>query len=150
MVHCVRKSICDLPLAQQVYLLSWNKETLYFVKTCSLWFVTVTYKEKMFVTNNYSTLDHSLFWWVFYFYITKIFVHLSVIAAVCYFSVNKLIGWDPENIYLFKVSYRTLEEGVNNMTKVNNKKSRKSFWCLYCKFLTLFHTFFSVSIVDFE
>ena len=43
----------------------------------------------------------------------KIFVHLSVIATVCYFSVYKLIGWDPANVYLFKVNSRTLEEGVN-------------------------------------
>ena len=47
-----------------------------------------------------------------YLYFTKIFVHLSVIAAVCYFSVYKLIGWDPANIYVFKVNSRTLEKGV--------------------------------------
>ena len=38
---------------------------------------------------------------------TKIFVHLSIIAAVCYFSVYKLIGWDAANIYLFKFNGRT-------------------------------------------
>ena len=43
----------------------------------------------------------------------KIFVHLSVIAAVCYFSVYKLIGWGAANVYLFKVNNRTLEKGVN-------------------------------------
>ena len=37
-------------------------------------------------------------------YFTKIFVYLLVIAAVCYFSVYKLIGWEPANIYLFKVN----------------------------------------------
>ena len=37
-------------------------------------------------------------------YLTKIFIHLSVISAVCYFSICKLIGWDPVNIYWFKVS----------------------------------------------
>ena len=37
-------------------------------------------------------------------YFTKIFVDLLVIAAVCYFSVYKFIGWDPANIYLFKVN----------------------------------------------
>ena len=44
---------------------------------------TVTYKEKMLL--EITTLDHSLL------YFTKIFVHESVIAAVCYFSVYKLI-----------------------------------------------------------
>ena len=39
-------------------------------------------------------------------YFTKIFVHLPVTAAVCYFSVYKLTGWDPVNIYLFKVNSR--------------------------------------------
>ena len=72
----------------------------------------INYKEKMFFRNNYSTLDHSLFLWVFTYYFTKIFVHLSVIAAVCYFSVHKLIGWDPANIYLFKVNSRILEKRV--------------------------------------
>ena len=37
-------------------------------------------------------------------YFTKIFVHLSVTEAVCYFSVYKLIEWDPANIYLFKAN----------------------------------------------
>ena len=35
------------------------------------------------------------------YYVTKIFVHLSVIAAVCYSSVPELMGWDPANISLF-------------------------------------------------
>ena len=39
-------------------------------------------------------------------YFTKIFVYLLVIAAVCYFRVYKLIGWDPALIYLFKVNSR--------------------------------------------
>ena len=37
-------------------------------------------------------------------YFAKTFVYLFAVAAVCYFSVNKLIGWDPANIYLFKVN----------------------------------------------
>ena len=45
--------------------------------------LTVTYKEKILL--EITTLDHSLL------YFTKIFVHESVIAAVCYFSVYKLI-----------------------------------------------------------
>ena len=43
---------------------------------------------------------------------TKISVHLSVVAAVCYLSVYELIGWDLANIYLFKVNVETLEKGV--------------------------------------
>ena len=35
---------------------------------------------------------------------TKIFVHLLIIAAVSNFNVYKLIGWDPENVYLFKTN----------------------------------------------
>ena len=42
-----------------------------------------------------------------------IFVHLSVIAVVCYFSVYKLIIRDLANIYLFKVNSRTLEKELN-------------------------------------
>ena len=94
-------------------LLLWNKETLFSERTCSLQLITITYKEKLFLRNNCSTLGHSLFLWVFTYYFTKIFVHLSAIAAVCYFSVYKLIGWDPANVYLFKVNRRTLEKGVN-------------------------------------
>ena len=75
-----------------------------FLKYCALKKICpeVTYKEKMFLRNNYSTLDHSLFLWIFTYYFTKIFVHLSIIAAVCYFSVYKLIGSDAANIHLFK------------------------------------------------
>ena len=39
-------------------------------------------------------------------YLARIFVHLSVISALYYFSVCKLIGWDPASIYLFKGSGR--------------------------------------------
>ena len=76
-------------------------------------FPEITYKEKMFFKNNYSTLDYSLFLWIFTHYFTKIFVHLSIIAAACYFNVYKLIGWDAANIYLFKFNGRILEKIVN-------------------------------------
>ena len=86
-----------------------------FVKYCALekLFPAIKYKKKMFFRSNYSSLNHSLFLRVFTYYFTKVFVHLYVSAAVCYFSVYKLIGWDPANIYLFKVNSRTLEKGVN-------------------------------------
>ena len=73
----------------------------------------ISYKEKMFLKNNYSTLDHSLLSWVFTYYFTKIFVHLSIIAALSYFSVYNLISWIAANIYLFKFNSRTLEKIVN-------------------------------------
>ena len=39
-------------------------------------------------------------------YFSKIFVHLSIIAARCYFSIYQLTGWDPANIKLFKIDSR--------------------------------------------
>ena len=67
-------------------------------------------KKKLFPLIKYSNLQgknfflrtNTLFWNTAYFlncYFFKIFVHLSVIAVLCYFSVYKLIGWDPANIY---------------------------------------------------
>ena len=43
-------------------------------------------------------------------YFAKIFVDLLAIAAVCYFNVYELIGWDPANIYLFKVNSRDTDK----------------------------------------
>ena len=43
-------------------------------------------------------------------YLTRIFVHLSVITALCYCSIYKLIGWDPENVYLLTVNSRNTRE----------------------------------------
>ena len=42
--------------------------------------------EKMFLRNNYSTLDH-IFSGKSTYNFTKIFVNLSIITAVCYFNV---------------------------------------------------------------
>ena len=33
-------------------------------------------------------------------------------TLACHFSVYKLIGWEPVNLYLFKVPAETLEKGV--------------------------------------
>ena len=62
---------------------------------------TVTCKKKKFFLET-TTLDHS----PFLCYISKIFVHLSVIAAPYYFRAYKLIVWAPTNIYLFKFNNR--------------------------------------------
>ena len=76
--------------------------------------ITYTYKEKVFLRNNYSTL----LWITVFSYeslliISLRFLYISIIAAVCYFSVYKLIGWDAANIYLFKFNGRTVEKIVN-------------------------------------
>ena len=73
-------------------------------------------------------------------YFTRIFVHLPVIVAVCYFSVHKLIGWDPANIYLFKFNSRNTRKRYQICSKltINTIESRSDVLLL------------SGSIVDFE
>ena len=58
-------------------------------------------------------------------YFTKIIVHSSVIAVVCYFSVFKLIGWAPARIYLFKVNSRKTRkrDEIYPKLKINAKES---------------------------
>ena len=82
-------------------------------------------------------------------YFTIIFVHLSLIAAVCYFSIYKLIGWDPENIYLLKVSKRNTRKRREICSKlaINTLEKGSGVFVLT---LNVFHTFFSVSIFDFK
>ena len=62
---------------------------------------------------------------------TKILAHLLIIAAVCNFSVYKLIGWDPENIYLFKVNNRNTRKRCEICSNLEID-GRTSFWCLHC------------------
>ena len=83
-------------LKNSVSIEEWLAATT-FVKNCTLkkLFPAIIYKEKMLFRNNYSSLDHSLFLWVFTYYFTKFFVHLWVSGAVCYFWVYKLIGVGP-------------------------------------------------------
>ena len=107
--------VASAPLRNSVSIEDWLAAVT-FMKYCVLkkLFPAINYKEKMFFGNNYSTLGHIVLMSPYYF--AKIFVHLSVLAAaVCYFSVYKLIGWDPANIYLFKVNNKTLEKGVNDV-----------------------------------
>ena len=73
-----------------------------------------------------STLAHSLLLWVFSYYFTNIFVRVSVIAAVCYFSVYKLTGWDSKSS-----AEHTKKKKYWNMFKVSNIKSIKSSSRLY-------------------
>ena len=58
----------------------------------------------------------------------KIFVYLLVIAAVCYFSVYKLKGWDSANIYLFRVNSKNTKTWSDVCPKlpINTVESRSS------------------------
>ena len=87
-----------------------------------------------------STLDYSLLF-------TKIFVHLPIIAAACYFSVYKLIKWDPVNLYLFKIVSRNTRKrcGICPKLTINTVESRSGILLIT---LNIFHNFFSDSIVD--
>ena len=67
-------------------------------------------------------------------YFNKIFVHLLVIVVVCYFSLHKLIRWDPENIYLFSRNTRKRYEISPKLT-INTIESRShvlTVKCFYC------------------
>ena len=71
------------------------------------------------------------------YYFIKIFVHLPVIAAVCYFSVYKVIGWNTTNIYLFKVNSRNTRRTYEKYPKLTIKtiESNSGFFtvqCFYC------------------
>ena len=70
-------------------------------------------------------------------YFTEIFVHLPAIVAVSYFSVHKLIGWVPANIYLFKFNCRNTGKRYEICPKLatNTIESRSNVFtvkCFYC------------------
>ena len=69
-----------------------------------------------------TTLDSSLFLISCYF--NKIFVHLSVIAEVCHFSVYKLIRWDPVNMQWFQMSSRNTRKGYEMCLKLTIYKQK--------------------------
>ena len=106
---------------------------------------TITYTEKMF--SGTTTLNHSPFFWTAIS--LRIFVHLSVITALYYFSVYKLIGWGPGNIYLFKIISRNNRKRCRICSKltINTVENHSGVFIVNFKHVTLF---FSVSIVDFE
>ena len=114
---------------QQV--LSWNEETLYSENNCSLRLNAVSYKEKMFFQEQLLYSRSQIFLISCYF--TKIFVHLSVLAAGCYLSVHKLIRCDPANIYLFKVNSRNTRKRCEMCSKltVNTIERRSSVFIIY-------------------
>ena len=105
-------------------------------KNCSLRLHAVTYKEKHFFRNNYFGSHPFLM----SCYFTKIFVYRPVIAAVCYFSAYKLIGWGPANVYLFKVNSRNSRKRYEICPKFTINTIESYFGVLLL----------SVSIIDFE
>ena len=111
------------------WILLWNKEKLYPEKNCSLRLNAVTFKE-IFFKNNYFEWQPFLMSYHF----TKIFVHLPVIAAACYFSVDKLIGWDPVNIYLFKFNSKNSRKRYEICLKltINTIESRSDVFTVQC------------------
>ena len=92
----------------------------------------------MFFRNNYSTMDQSLFLW------DAISLSLLVTAAVCCFSVDKFIGWDPENIYLFKFNSKNTKKWSDVCPKlpINTIESRSSVFIVnfenYSHFFSVF------------
>ena len=119
----LNRNICQIHLIYAIYgaLCSSKKQRIHLGMAATTYctlkklFPAINYRKKRFFRNN------SLRWMTVFSYesllvikiINKIFVHLSVIAAVCYFNFYKLIGQDPANIYWLKVSSSTIEKGVN-------------------------------------
>ena len=83
-------------------------------------------------------------------YFAKIFVRLLVMAAVCSFNVYKLIGWDPANIYLFKVNSRSTKKWSDICPKLPINSLESCSGVFIVSFEHYPHFFFSVSTVDFE
>ena len=136
--HFGRKKL-DIPLnftsaskSHDLELLLWNKETLYPEKKYFLRLNAVSFKEKFF-RKNCVVLQRFLM----SCYLTEIFVHLPAIVAVSYFSVHKLIGWVPANIYLFKFNSRNTGKRYEICPKLatNTIESRSNVFtvkCFYC------------------
>ena len=73
----------------------------------------------------------------------KILVRVPVIAAVCYFSVYKLIGWDSKSTAEHK-------EKEWMYSKLTIKRVQSRLGVFIVNFEHISHLFFSVSIPDFE
>ena len=83
------------------------------------------------------------------YYFTMIFVHMPVIAAVCYLSVYKLIEWNPVNIYLFEVNSRNIRNMCEIFPDLTKNIAESCSGDFIVNFEHILH-FFSVFIVDFE
>ena len=114
-----------------------------------------TLKKKLFPTINYSNLkgknvlQEQLLYcglqsFIMSCYFTKMFVSLLVIAAGCYFSVYKLIGWDPARICLFKVNSKNTKTWSDVCPKlpINAVESRSGVFIVnfenYSHFFSVF------------
>ena len=75
-----------------------------------------------------------------FLYFAKIFVHLSVIVAVCFFSIYKLIGWGPVNLYLFKVITRYTRKrcGICSTWLINTVESHSGDLFVNFKYISQF------------
>ena len=133
--HFGRKKL-DIPLnftsaskSHDLELLLWNKETLYPEKKYFLRLNAVSFKENFF-RKNCVVLQRFLM----SYYLTEIFVHLPAIVAVSYFSVHKLIGWVPANIYLFKFNSRNTRKRYEICPKLatNTIGSRSNVFTVKC------------------
>ena len=80
-------------------------------------------------------------------YFTKMFVHLSVNAALPYFSFYKLKVWDPANIYLFKFNNRNTKKRCEIYPKLTLKKVEKRSYVSFDNF-KIFDIFSNVSIIQ--
>ena len=115
-------------------LLLYIKKHCTLKKHCSLKLNAVTFK-KIFIRNKY--LGSQPFLMSCYF--TGIFIHLPVIVAVCYFDLHKLIGWDPANIYLFKINTRNTRKSYKIYPKLttNTTESRSDVAAVKCFYFWL-------------
>ena len=118
------------------YFLKMKKHYTLEKKLFPARFNIVNYIEKMFFRNNY--FGSQSFFMSCHF--TKIFVHLLIISVVSNFNVSKLIGWDPANTYLFKVSTNTKKKSkICSKLTVKTLESRSGIFILN---LNIFHSLF--------
>ena len=103
-IHGCKKSPIHWGMDGRSYLCQIKKHCN-LKKNCSLRLNAVTFKEIFFRSNYFGSQP-----FLISCYFTRIFVHLPVIVPVCYFSVHKLIGRDPANIYLFKSNSRNTKK----------------------------------------
>ena len=83
------------------------------------------------------------------YYFTKIFVYLTVIVAVCYFSVYKLTRWTQQRFTCSKSIVKTLEKRCEICPKLTLDTVESCSGVFIVNFEHISH-FFSVSIVDFD
>ena len=121
------------------------KEIMYSEKKKLFPAIKHSFLRGIFFRNNY--FDSQPFLMSCYF--TNILVHLSVIAALCYFCIYKWIGWDQTNIFLSKVNNKNIRKRCEICPKFTINKLEIVLVSLLLT-LNILHTLFIVSIVNFE